>query len=361
MEPEGRMDGKTGITRRGWLTAATAAAAASRLEVRAAPAARVQEGVANQIRGVVLIMNTPFTESGAVDYESLAYEVRFINRCGGKAFVWGQLDPFLNEEERLRAMETVVKANRGQKAIVGLGVQGRDTAEMLKYAKHAEALAPDMIISRPPENGRTQEDYRAYYRALATATKRPVIIQTSGGGGVRLAPSTDLIIELAREFPNFGYVKEEAPVGKPVEIVTRQKELMSHRPPMKSVLSANFGFGLLYEMRLGIDGIVTGSAMYTDVLTRMWDMHLRGEEDRLREAYGRFLLLRNLSEQIPATDLYLWKKRGVYKTMTTRRGVRAGTRGEYTVGETKLTDTEIAEIEYRFASLKPYLAKESSS
>ena len=51
----------------------------------------------DRIRGVIPIMNTPFTDSGAVDFDSLASEVAFINRCGARAFVWGQLDPFLNE------------------------------------------------------------------------------------------------------------------------------------------------------------------------------------------------------------------------------------------------------------------------
>jgi dihydrodipicolinate synthase/N-acetylneuraminate lyase len=229
---------------------------------------------------------------------------------------------------------------------------------MLKYAAHAESLAPDMIISRPPESGRTQDDYREYYRALGNATRRPVIIQTSGGGGEHLAPSTDLIIELAREFPNFGYVKEEAPVGRPREILARHKELLAHRPPMRAVLSANYGLGLLYEMRLGIDGVVTGSAMYTDVLSRIWDMHEAGRADALREAYGRYLLMRNLSDQIPSADLYVWKKRGVYKSMATRRGERGGGPGEYTVITPKFSGTDIAEIEYRLAGLKPYMSKD---
>jgi 4-hydroxy-tetrahydrodipicolinate synthase len=325
--------------------------------VRGQQAFRARRSPANGIGGVILIMNTPLTESGAVDHDSLSDEVRFINRSGGKALVWGQLDPYLTTEERMQTMEVVVKANAGQKALVGLGAHGWDTEEMLKIARHAESVGADFLITRAPVNGHSQEDYRAYFRALGRATELPVIIQTSGGGGVKLAPSTDLIIDLAREFPNFGYVKEEAPVGKPLEILARQKELLAHRPPMKVVLSANFGLGLLYEMRLGVDGVISGSAMYTDVLTRIWDLHLRNEPEKLRDVYSRYLLMREMSSQIPGTDLYIWKKRGVFKTMTTRRGV-PGKPGEYTVHSTKLTDVEIAEIEYRYAGLRPYLSKE---
>jgi 4-hydroxy-tetrahydrodipicolinate synthase len=342
------------VSRRAFGRAISALAATAAVRGQEASRGRTPE---NRIGGVVPIMNTPFMESGAVDYDSLAEEVRFINRCGGKAFVWGQLDPYLTADERMRAMEVVMKANTGQKALAGLGVQGRDTNEMLKFARHAESLGPDMLISRPPEDGHSQEDYREYYRALGRATKRPVIIQTSGGGGVKLAPSTDLLIELAREFPNFGYVKEEAPVGRPLEVLARQQDLLAHRPPMKVVLSANYGLGLLYEMRLGVDGVITGSAMYTDVLTRIWDFHVLDDAEKLRDAYGRYLLMRELSSQIPGTDMYVWKKRGVFKTMTTRRGVR-GSPGEFEIEATRFSNTEIAEIEYRFAGLKPYLSKE---
>lgn len=305
-----------------------------------------------RIRGPVMIMDTPLRQTGAVDFDALAEEVRFINRCGGQAVVWGQLDDTLDDDDRLRAMQVVTATNRGLGAKTVLGVQGRDTAEMLRWAKHAEALEPDWIISRPPNEGTSQDDYYDYYRALAGATRRPVIIQTSGGGGERLAPSTDLIIRLAREFPHFGHVKEEAPVGRPTQIVARHKALLAARPPMRSVLSANFGLGLLYEMRLGIDGLFTGSAMFTDVLQHLWALHRRGDEAALLEAYGRYLVMRSLSQQLPAADLYLWRKRGI----AAHAWRRPNKDGGYTVIVPELSDADVAEIEYRYAALAPYLA-----
>ena len=55
-------------------------------------------------------------------------------------------------------------------------------------------------------------------------------------------------------------------------------------------------------------------------MARMWDLHVRGESDALRDAYSRFLLMRNLNEQIPGADLYVMQKRGIFKTTTTRTG-----------------------------------------
>ena len=123
--------------------------------------------------------------------------------------------------------------------------------------------------------------------------------------------------------------------------------LLANRPPMKRVFGASLGVGWLYEMRLGLDGVITGNAMYADLMARMWDLHARGRADDLRDAFARFLLMRNLNQQIPGADLYVMKKRGIFKTTTTR-----GARGARTLA---FSADQIAEIEYRFDGLKPYL------
>jgi hypothetical protein len=75
-------------------------------------------------------------------------------------------------------------------------------------------------------------------------------------------------------------------------------------------------------------------------MTVLSDMHVREDGS----AAGGIQLMRDLSAQIPASDLRIWKKRGVYKTMATRRGVRGAAPGEYSVNVPKLSDTEVAEI-----------------
>ena len=47
---------------------------------------------------------------------------------------------------------------------------------MLTYLRAAEALAPDALIAMPPTSAATIDDYRAYFRALGQATRRPVVI-----------------------------------------------------------------------------------------------------------------------------------------------------------------------------------------
>ena len=124
---------------------------------------------------------------------------------------------------------------------------------------------------------------------------------------------------------------------------------------MRGVFGAEFGNGWLYEMRLGLDGVITGNVPYADVMARIWSLHLGGKTDDVRDAYARFLLMRNITTKIAGTDAYLLHKRGIFKTMTTRVAAEAGKPGP-NVKTISLSEEEMAEIDYRFAALKPYLA-----
>jgi dihydrodipicolinate synthase/N-acetylneuraminate lyase len=282
---------------------------------------------AKSMRGVFIILNTPFTSAGAVDWDDLEREVSFVDRGGCSGIVWPQGSSSvgtLTGDERGRGMELLAKLTRGQRLTLVLGVQGKDTAEMLEYARRADALGTDAMIAMPPTTGTSMDDYRAYFRALGGATKRSVFVQTSGGAR-NLFPSPELIVELAREFP-----------------------------VLKGIFGASFSTGWLYEMRLGLDGVVSGVGMYADLMGRIWSLHEQGQHDAVRDAFSKFLLMRNLNESIPGTDLYVMKKRGVFKTTARRSGApQPGVPPKVT--ELKLTPVEIEEIEYRFAALKPYL------
>jgi dihydrodipicolinate synthase/N-acetylneuraminate lyase len=145
------------------------------------------------------------------------------------------------------------------------------------------------------------------------------------------------------------YVKEESD-----PLISRMEAELAARPTMKGIFGASLATGWLYEMRLGLDGVITGMGMYADLMATMWDLHERGHHEQVRDAYSRFLLMRNLNEAVPGTDLYVMKMRGVFKTAVRRTS--APTPGAPPrLTEVKPSPLELAEIEYRFAALKPYL------
>lgn len=291
------------------------------------------------LRGIFIIMATPYTASKAVDYEDLAREVDFLHRSGVQGMVWPQSASEysrLTKEERMRGMEVLAKSARGKRPALVLGVQGANKAIALEYAEKADSLAPDALIAMPPTEAKSLADFRDYYRALARATSRPLFVQTTGGAkGV--VPEVDFLVELAKEFPNCGYIKEEY---QPV--IERMTALSKHRPAIKSVFSGAAGKGMLYEMRLGFDGTMPG-APYADLYAQIWSLYQSGNRDQARDLFSKLILIINTDAQIPGTRPYVLKKRGVFKTTVSREK------------NVELSREAMAEIDFSLEALKPYL------
>lgn len=354
------------ITRRQWLTAAAAGVSGALAESAFPGHSHGTDAPASvaadpRIRGPFLILSTPFTDSGAVDFDVLAAQAQFMDRCGCSGMIWPQSHyciDVLTREEKLQGMEVLAKTARGLRTALCLGVQGKDTEEMLVLARHAEKLAPAAIISRPPDTGKTEEELRQYWRALAAVANRPVIIQTIGGSGYKgPAPSVKLLAELAKEFPHFGYIKEEAG-----PVCPRIEQLVAAKPPIRCVFGARGGRSWLHEARLGTQGVITERAVYADVFARIWELLQTGSDPAaLRDAFAKFLVLVNLADDLPGgtfrgLQLYLWKKRGVFKNMISRRhghGNSAASSPKFS--EAQLSPQAIAEIDYCYEGLKPYL------
>ncbi len=304
------------------------------------PYSAVFAAAENKMRGALMILSTPYTENNEVDYEDLAREVMFCAKCGIQGVVWPQNSSeqrYLSYEERVKGFETIAEANNGTGMALVFGVQAKDTEGMLSYARIADSLNPDGMIAIPPMTADSLEDIRDYYRALCEITDKPVFVQTSGGPDIEL--TIDFLVDLATELPQCGYIKEE--YGRVHE---RMLALQKYQPePIRSVFGATLGRGWLYEMRIGTDGVMTGGVMYADVYARLWDFYQNGDEESLRDCYSKLLLIQNLDTLIPGVRLWVMQKRGIFKTTKSRRGVY------------NFSEQQIAEIEYRFDTLKPYL------
>jgi 1-pyrroline-4-hydroxy-2-carboxylate deaminase len=294
---------------------------------------------AKPLRGVFPIMATPYTSDKAIDFEDLAREVDFLDRCGAHGMVWPQLASEyaqLSKDERMRGMEVIAKAARTARPALVLGVQGPDKSAALAYAERAESLAPDALIAMPPSAAKSLDEYRDYYRALARVTRRPIFVQTTGGAK-GLVPPIEMLVELAREFPHCAYVKEES---QPT--IERMKSLAGHRPLIKGVFSGFNGRSMLYEARLGFDGTMPGAAL-ADIHAQVWDLWQSGERDKARDLFAKLQLLLETQQDIPGARLHLFKRRGVFKTAVSR------------AKEAPVSTEAIQEVEFNLGLLRPHL------
>src|SRR6266850_768684 len=93
------------LTRRECLGVLAAAAVFPRLPgVAVAPSTLT----AKPMRGAFMILSTPFTDAGEVDWDDLAREARFVDQSGAHGIVWPQGSSsvaHLTKDERMRGLE----------------------------------------------------------------------------------------------------------------------------------------------------------------------------------------------------------------------------------------------------------------
>ncbi len=297
--------------------------------------------VAEDMRGIFVILSTPYTESGAVHYDDLAFQVEWLDHAGAHGLVWPQNSsdyPRLTTEEIRQGMEVLTQANRGRSLTLVLGVQQDATREMVELATFAERLEPDMMIAMPPKVGDSLEDYREYYYALAQVTSRPIMIQTSPNRP-DVEFKTDFILEMADKYPHLGYVKEE------VQPVFDRIQAMVGQPQIKRLYSAMRGRYFAYDLRLGVDGLVSGMAMYAEVFAQMWTASREDDWDTVRDLHGKLLVMLTCETEIPGAGRYLLQRRGIFTTRVQRGR------------DYSLSQVQIDEIEHNLKGLEPHLMR----
>ena len=282
------------------------------------------------MRGTYPILTTPYIADGSVDYDSLVKEAQWVDRAGADGIIWPQSDDsidLLTAEEKKRGMSALAEASKSFRARVCFGVQGRDLGEMLELARHCESLAAKynsniVLISRPGDNCRTQEDLERYYEALAAVARRPVIIQTYNGDRCP-APTVELLVKLAERYPSsYGWIKEEVRDG--FEANRRMKAELAAKPPLKTVFSAWGGWQWLYQSRrLGSEGVISERAALAPMLAEIWRlMETKDDTGKLDAAYAKYLLAINLMQTVPGDlrgyQLVFFKEKGIFKTTVSR-------------------------------------------
>ncbi|MSV29469.1 MAG: 4-hydroxy-tetrahydrodipicolinate synthase [Bryobacterales bacterium] len=190
--------------------------------------------------------------------------------------------PTLSGEEHLRVVEITVETAKagGRKVPVLAGAGGYNTREVIELAREVEARGADGILSVTPYyNKPTQEGLYQHYKALAAATRLPIVVYSvQGRTGVNVEVGT---LERLSALPNIVGVKEAS--GS----VTQIGRVIRQLPGNFLVLSGDDSI-TLPVMALGGHGIISvasneAPAMMTN-LARLC-------------AAGRFAEARKLHEQ----------------------------------------------------------------
>jgi 4-hydroxy-tetrahydrodipicolinate synthase len=152
---------------------------------------------------------TPFKNDLSLDEAALRRLVRrqidagvdFLVPCG----TTGE-SPTLGHADHLRVVEITMEEAAGKTPVVA-GAGGYNTAEVIELAKELEAMGVDGILSVTPYYNRpTQEGLYQHYKAIASATRLPIIVYSvQGRTGVNVEAGT---LKRLSEIDNVVGVKE---------------------------------------------------------------------------------------------------------------------------------------------------------
>jgi dihydrodipicolinate synthase/N-acetylneuraminate lyase len=269
-------------------------------------------------RGMFPIMPTPFHEDGGIDLESLRKEVNFIVAAGAQGMAWPQLASefyVLSDDERRATAEVIVSEAGGRLPVI-IGVQSTNYWKVaLAFAKHAESVGADGIISLPPypANATVEASVR-YFETLAETVDLPIFIQNTGGRWGTTMP-VERVVELGRKFPHVFYIKEEGvPVTHRIGTMIEQgKEVFN------GVFSGADGSTLLNELRRGCAGSMTGVGL-VDIYANIYSSYTHGEHEKAQEMFDRvmsFQMFKRTAGWLP-TEKAVLKERGIFSTTRMR-------------------------------------------
>ena len=239
------------------------------------------------VAGLMPILATTFTASGALDRDGLRRIVEFELEAGvtGLAVFGMASEGFaLTSGERRQILGDVTDVVAGGVPIVA-GVNGTSTVTAVEQCLEAEAGGANVLMVIPPFMVKPPAGTLVdFYAEVAAATQLSVMVQDAPGmTGVAMPPA--LISELSR-IDRVDSVKIEAPptapkVGLVVE-ATRGSEFV--------VVGGQNSQFVLEEYERGAVGTMP-ACEFSDVLSEVLDLWMLGSRDDARSAFRRLLPL----------------------------------------------------------------------
>ncbi|HJT45926.1 MAG TPA: 4-hydroxy-tetrahydrodipicolinate synthase [Chthoniobacterales bacterium] len=202
-------------------------------------------------RGTFTAVVTPF-HNGAVDFAALEKLVESQIAAGITGIVavgTTAESPTLTHDEKHEIIERTIKLAKGRcQVIAGAGTNStRDSIEAAKFAE--KAGADGALLVAPYYNKPSQEGLFRHFKAVADATKLPIMLYNIPGRcGVDIGPDT--VVRLAQDCRNIVSIKEAS--GS----VDRVAELRRRLPEKFTILSGDDGLTLPF-MSVGAVGVVS--------------------------------------------------------------------------------------------------------
>ena len=239
----------------------------------------------HQFAGTGVALVTPFNSYSSIDFNSLEKVVNHVIEGGVNFLValgsTGET-PTLSREEQQQVLSFIVEKCNGRVPVV-CGIAGNNTAEVVNNVKTYDLTGVSGILSASPHyNKPSQEGIYQHFKAIATATKLPIILyNVPGRTSSNMAPAT--VLRLANEFSNIVAIKEAS--GN----LSQCMELVQGKPAHFAILSGDDDL-FICQAAIGMEGVISVAAnSYPKQFTTMVNHLLKGDYAKGRELHYQLI------------------------------------------------------------------------
>ena len=252
--------------------------------------------------GVCPIVDTPFTDDGTVDYDSLGTlcETLIGNGCDALA-LFGFASEFykLTDSERKAMAEQVIDACEEGSVPSIVSVTAQSTPVAVEEAELFAELGADALMVLPPYVRSPPTD--AIYNHLVAVGETvdiPVMVQYAPGStGIIMSPS--FFADLYEEVETIDYFKIECdPPGK---FISKLHDLTDHEA---NVLVGRAGYEMIETYDRGAIGVMPASAMH-DIYVKIHKAYHNGQRETAVEIHSDLVAVLN---QLTKVGIQ-WEKR----------------------------------------------------
>ena len=244
----------------------------------------------NIFKGLGIALITPFQADGSVDYKALIRLVEY-QLANGADFLCilattGET-PTLTAEEKQKIKDLIVNMVNGRIPIL-MGCGGNNTAAIVQELKTGDFKGIDGALSVCPYyNKPSQEGLYQHFKAIAAATKLPVVLyNVPGRTGINMTAATT--VRLARDCQNIVAIKEASGNLEQVD------EIIKNKPRGFDVISGDdaLTFPMVSCGAVGVISVI-GNALPKE-FSKMIRLQMKGEYDSARKIHHRFIDLFSL-------------------------------------------------------------------
>lgn len=273
-----------------------------------------------ELRGVLAIAHTPFTDSDEIDHAALRRSIDWAFDVGADGIGTGMVSETfkLTHEERLSLPARLVEIAAGRGPVF-IAVGAESTRQSLEFAVGAERAGCDAVMAVPPLTGRLSESHLMdHFHALANGIAIPVIVQDASGYVGQSIPIPVCVKLLDRYGPEKILFKPEAAPNGPT--LSALRDATGGRA---TIFEGSGGIFLIDSYRRGIAGTMPGMDLLDGVVT-VWRALQRGDEETAYRAYLPVCAIVALQLQAGldgflAVEKHLMVKRGLFTSARRRK------------------------------------------